>query len=126
MIWKNLAEFKCPHCSAPLLKREEENEIVCTKCHFVISETRFESIKNNRTGEPKNLIRMHWQNLHDSKCPICGIGLKIDKRSFRRCGDENCKFAIGHYKFEFIIKDPDHPANRFYKPAIGLDKILDI
>lgn len=49
LIWKNLADDKCPQCDSPLGEFSESNMKLCTndRCSFVISKAKFYDITDN-------------------------------------------------------------------------------
>lgn len=116
MNWKNLKEFLCPHCGNPMEKNEKE--IACTKCTFHIEHARFYSIMQNRGGDHESIVKMKWQNLHQDCCPMCASVLVKNDRGLK-CTSENCTFLITDSKMEEIMKDRNHPANRFQRQTNG-------
>lgn len=114
--WENLKSMLCPYCEKPLTK---DLEVRCTECRFHIEIDRFKSIVihrafPNRSGE----VKIKWQNLHDGRCPVDGHELVNAEGKFNvlRCQNvPECTFRIREDSLALMLKDPEHPANRFHK-----------
>ena len=123
MNWKNLKDELCPYCNQKLIVDEFiESEIKCTCCKFHIDKVKYIKIIHHRGDPEKEIkVRMKWQNLHDSKCPMCSNPLYPTiyqvpgKHDTLDCLNDGCNFHILEDKFQQILLDPNHPANRFNK-----------
>ena len=105
MNWENLKNQKCPYCESEV---ELDGEwIRCTYCRFTIHSERAIAILSR-----SNPL---WQNLHDRKCPQCGDMLKDGngKYEIAQCISIECTFKMREDEIARILRDPEHPANRY-------------
>lgn len=115
MNWENLKNMVCPYCEEALTI---DVEIRCTKCVFHIEKGRFKSIVEHRGYPKENIVKLKWQNIRDHKCPVDGMDLMPDiERAFEvyKCTKSDCTFRIREDRMQQFLRDPEHPANRFYK-----------
>lgn len=117
MNWENLRKNECPHCSAAIELDRKEHMIKCVQCRFKIEPDRFHSILRHRGQRPTSIIKMRWQNLQESRCPICANFLRDQPGTLTavlRCSTSDCTFSIMESRLTEILRDLDHPANRFF------------
>lgn len=122
MKWENLKTFTCPHCGKELTQGGEE--IQCTQCRFKIEYERYKAILTHRSSPEATIVKMRWQNLKESKCPMCSNQLIDAYGKYRvlKCISSECTFKIREDRMSEIINDQTHPANRFYNPVAEEEK----
>ena len=119
MVWNKLNKGECPNCGHPLKKKE--SNLKCTYCAFVIEQNRARRIAESRKEQlPTNHVRLRWQNLKDERCPVDGELLAPREGRFMvmHCIKPECTFNIRVDRMNQILKDPSHPANKFYRPYL--------
>ncbi len=106
----------CPYCKEKL---ETANmEMKCVKCLFHIDNKRFKMIMEHRAYPSRDTPHLYWQNLIDYTCPMDGSTLyPVNEAGYdvSKCAKDGCTFSIKDKTLIEILRDPNHPANRFYK-----------
>lgn len=117
MIWLNLKQNTCPHCSADIVEDHLLGEFKCVVCKFHITAAKKLAIETHRANPDSAIIRMRWQNLREEKCPMCASSLDygVGPYEILACIAPDCTFKIRHDTFLEILGDENHPANTFYE-----------
>lgn len=115
MKWENLNSEACPYCDNKLVDRD--GEMRCVSCTFHIDKVRYTAIRKHRSQLTDGSPKMKWQNVVDMLCPICASNLRDSegKNGMQRCSNAHCTFKISDDMLGAILKDPNHPANRYHE-----------